>query len=138
MVSRSTRDLVYERAGQRCEYCGMTDSGVSPLEIDHIQAIQHYGSDEPDNLALACGQCNMFKGPNLASVDRQTRQKVFLFHPRDDNWSEHFNIEDDGRIVGKTIMGRATADLLRVNDFGYQKTRRRLVRLGLWMPPGQA
>jgi hypothetical protein len=30
------------------------------------------GSDDPDNLALACHHCNLHKGPNLAGVDPRT------------------------------------------------------------------
>jgi hypothetical protein len=57
----------------------------------------------------------LLKGPNLSSVDPETKRVVRLFHPRRDRWSDHFGL-DAGIIVGKTPVGRATAFLFRMND----------------------
>jgi hypothetical protein len=46
---------------------------------------------EPNNLALACWNCNLKKGPNLSGVDPNTGQVVALFHPRQDEWDEDFS-----------------------------------------------
>jgi hypothetical protein len=81
---------------------------------EHIVARQHRGSDEHDNLALACHHCNVHKGPNLSGIDRQTNQLVRLFHPRRDDWHEHFRPEGL-LIVGLTPTGRATVDVLMMN-----------------------
>ena len=56
MIDAATRRLVRERAGHRCEYCGMLQAQQSfPFfHVDHIIALQHGGTDEPDNLALSC------------------------------------------------------------------------------------
>lgn len=56
MIDAATRRLVRERAGNRCEYCGMLQAQQSfPFfHVDHIIAQQHGGTDEPANLALSC------------------------------------------------------------------------------------
>jgi predicted restriction endonuclease len=52
----ATRKLVKERAGHRCEYCGISQSALplSTFHVEHIIAKQHGGSDDPNNLALSC------------------------------------------------------------------------------------
>jgi len=78
----SLRDFVRERAGNRCEYCLVPDVFVSVHEPDHIIAAQHRGATTPENLALACFDCNRYKGPNISSVDPATEQ-VGRFSIRD-------------------------------------------------------
>ena len=78
-------------------------------------ARQHEGNDDPTNLALACHRCNLKKGPNLTGIDPVTKQLARLFHPREDTWSEHFEIKEF-TINGTTPVGRATVQLLRMND----------------------
>ena len=69
------RRLVRERAGSRCEYCGMRQEfDELPFQIEHVIPRKHHGSDEEDNLALACFACNNHKGPNLSGVDPPTGQ----------------------------------------------------------------
>jgi predicted restriction endonuclease len=56
MIDAATRRLVRERAGNRCEYCGMlqVQQSFPFFHVDHIIALQHGGTDAPDNLALSC------------------------------------------------------------------------------------
>ena len=84
------------------------------FHVEHIVSRQHGGSDDPAGPALACDRCNAFKGPNLSSIDSETRTLVALFTPRADSWSDHFVIRD-GQIVGLTPRGRATVRLLNMN-----------------------
>lgn len=84
------------------------------FHIEHIVATQHRGTDEIDNLALACHRCNAYKGPNLSSVDAKTNQVVSLFHPRRQRWQEHFK-QIEGQVHGLTPTGRATVQLLQMN-----------------------
>jgi len=50
------------------------------------------------------------KGPNLSGLDPESGALVQLFHPRQDQWDEHF--ERNGVIiVGRTTIGRATVGL---------------------------
>ncbi len=87
-----TRAQVRERAGSRCEYCQLhqKDSPLAALHVEHIRPITHGGTDELENLALACIDCNLHKGPNLTGVDPETAQVTELFNPRRDVWSDHF------------------------------------------------
>lgn len=75
---------------------------------------QHGGSDDPAGLALACDRCNAYKGPNLTSIDPGTGAVAPLFHPRQDNWDDHFELRE-GYVHGKTPVGRATVRLLNMN-----------------------
>lgn len=57
-MDAATRRLVRERAGNRCEYCGLhqDESPLAVLHVEHIRPRKHGGSDETVNLALACVQ----------------------------------------------------------------------------------
>jgi hypothetical protein len=115
-MDRVTRRIVTERAGQRCEYCGMAQEAVplARFHVEHIIARQHGGSDDEANLALACHHCNLHKGPNLTGIDPETRAVVRLFHPRLDARDVHFQLQ--GRfVVGLTPIGRATVRTLAMN-----------------------
>ena len=77
------RELVRQRAGNRCEYCRLRQEHSSlVLQIEHIVARKHGGLDDPPNLVLACDRCNLHKGPNLTGIDPETNQIATLFHPR--------------------------------------------------------
>lgn len=110
------RDLVCRRAGGRCEYCLLPqEAALLTFHVDHIVALQHRGKTDPGNLALSCNWCNLTKGPNLSSIDPVTDEHVALFHPRKDVWSDHFEIHA-GEVVGVSAMGRATVELLVMNE----------------------
>jgi hypothetical protein len=85
------------------------------LHVEHVTAKQHRGSDDPENLALACNRCNSHKGPNLTSIDPESGQLIELFNPRRHVWIDHFDLHD-GAVIGLTAIGRATALLLEMND----------------------
>ena len=65
------------------EYCGLPRAAIpiATFHVDHIKAKQHEGSDDPTNLALACGHCNRRKGTNLSGIDPETGEIVPLFQP---------------------------------------------------------
>jgi hypothetical protein len=110
------RDFVRHRAGERYEYCQLRqEHSELKHHVEHIIAKQHGGSDDSDNLALACHRCNLHKGPNLTGVDPETGQVARLFHPRRDRWPEYFSFEGV-RISGLTAAGRATVHVLDLND----------------------
>ena len=84
MIAAGTRQFVWQRAKGRCEYCHLPEehAAVAPLHLEHIIARKHRGSDALNNLALACHQCNLHKGTNLASFDPDTGELTPLFNPR--------------------------------------------------------
>ncbi len=115
-MARYARDFLMARAAGRCEYCHFPATCLSlSLHVDHIIAQQHMDYDSEDNLAVACAHCNASKGPNLASIDPQTKAIVRLFNPRTDLWADHFTLAND-EIVGLTDIGRITARLLDMNN----------------------
>lgn len=115
-MSRQLFQTVRERAGQRCEYCLLSQSAFPlPFQIDHILAEKHGGETVESNLAFACTHCNRYKGPNIAGFDSETNQITRLFNPRTDIWEEHFTLNGP-RICGKTPIGRATVNVLRMNS----------------------
>ena len=117
------RQLVGQRAANRCEYCGLTqDQELLPFHVEHVIPRQHGGTDTPDNLALACHHCNLHKGPNLSGLDPQTGELTRLFHPRLDDWADHF-ARHGGEISGQTPVGRTTVQLLKMNEDGRLELR---------------
>ena len=115
-MDEATRALVRGRAGNRCEFCGLAQEAEMffTFHIEHIIARQHGGGDEPGNLALACYHCNQHKGPNLSAIDPVSGKVVRLFHPREQEWAEHF-VRNGSIIDGLTDTGRATVALLKMN-----------------------
>lgn len=109
------RQQVRARASFRCEYCSLLQDEFpfAPFHIEHVISRQHGGSDDVDNLCLACHWCNLHKGPNIATLVDDTL--VPLFHPRRDDWSLHF-ARQGNQIVGLTAVGSGTAKLLHMND----------------------
>ena len=110
------RQFVRTRAAQQCEYCGLPQEfSELRFHIEHVIPRQHGGGDDAENLALACPDCNLRKGPNLTGIDPHTGEVVRLFHPRRDRWFDHFTYEEQ-YVVGTTSVGRTTVSLLEMND----------------------
>jgi len=129
-MDSATSELVRQRAGHRCEYCHLPQpASALRLHIEHIIARQHGGADDSANLALACPECNYQKGTNLTGIDPDTGKVTPLFHPRCDQWAEHF-ARDAARIVGKSPTGRTTVWLLEMNTGDRLRWREMLLRLG--------
>ncbi|MBW3543302.1 MAG: HNH endonuclease [Planctomycetes bacterium] len=134
-MSQALRELVRQRAGQRCEYCQLPEEAFPfPFEIDHIIARKHRGATTAENLAWACYSCNAFKGPNIAGLDPASNEFTRLFHPRNDVWHAHF--EWNGPIVeARTAIGRTTLDVLELNNPESVQIRRLLIEEGRFPPP---
>jgi hypothetical protein len=115
-VDAETIRLVRHRAADRCEYCQLHASAhPAPFQTDHVIARQHGGTDNLDNLALACIHCNRYKGPNIAGIDPETGVLTRLFHPRTDSWNLHFSWRG-AEILPQSAIGRVTAVVLNMND----------------------
>lgn len=82
-IPAALRRLVFERAGGRCEYCLLHEDDVPfSHHLDHLIPLKHGGQTVSDNLALACLECNRYKGSDLAAIDPLTGQITSLFNPR--------------------------------------------------------
>jgi hypothetical protein len=110
-----TSELVWTRAGGRCEYCRIHQAQVELTHhIEHIVARKQGGSDNESNLCLACERCNLFKGSDLTGIDPATSEVERLFNPRTQAWAEHFALRG-ALIVGLTPTGRTTVRVLSMN-----------------------
>ena len=96
------RQYVAERAQGCCEYCGWPD-WLTPgsFAMEHIQPLV---------------RCNNAKYDAIDALDPATGQRVPLFNPRQDLWSDHFQwATDQLQQMGLTPTGRATVARLRLN-----------------------
>ena len=90
-MDEELRQLLWERAGDKCEYCRMPQQlDILPFQLDHIIAAKHHGPTSAANLALSCYNDNLHKGPNIAGIDPLSGELTRLFNPRQDAWAQHF------------------------------------------------
>lgn len=134
-IPSSLRQLVIQRADNRCEYCGISQVGqVATFHIDHIVPSVAGGATSADNLALACVSCSLRKGSRQRIVDPVTGQEVKVFHPRQQSWKEHFSW-NGVEVVGITATGRATVSALDLNRPTMSAIRAEEELLGRHPPP---
>lgn len=133
-MERALEQLVWDRAGARCEYCQLAVEQLTPpFQIDHIIALKHGGPTDAENLALSCYYCNSQKGPNLSGIDPLTGRVTRLFHPRKDRWIAHFQWR--GPVLsGKSAIGRATIRVLWMNRPQLVLIREALIEGGFFPP----
>jgi HNH endonuclease len=119
-----------------CEYCVVPeDYSTDFFNFDHVQPVSQNGRSELGNLARTCGICNGHKHDKTKAIDPLTQQVCRLYHPRQDNWKDHFEWSEDClRIIGKTAIGRTTVDLLQVNRKSNINLRKLLKLVGLHPP----
>ena len=103
------------RAGNRCEYCKLSQLGQeATFHIDHVVPRAAGGPTVAGNLALACVSCSLRKWANQTATDPDAGEEVSLFNPRTQSWAEHFRWDME-RIVPLTATGRATVAALAMN-----------------------
>ena len=134
-ITEEVRARVRAQAGDRCGYCRSPQRCVlGQLEIDHIIPTAAGGSDDEDNLWLACRLCNGFKGAQTHAYDPVRGRRITLFNPRRQRWSRHFQWSTDGtQVQGRTATGRATVIALQLNNVIAVMVREAWVSAG-WHP----
>jgi HNH endonuclease len=134
-MRRELEDLVWQRAGNRCEYCQLAVQSIPDLafEIDHVIAKKHRGLTRAGNLCLACFACNNHKQANIAGIDPATKKLTPLFHPRRHKWAKHFRW-DGPILVGLTPIGRVTVIVLEINLDYRVDLRQSLIDEGVFPP----
>ena len=133
-ISPALRKEVRERAQGCCEYCLLPEAqAFFPHEPDHVIATKHHGENTISNLALACFDCNRFKGSDIASIDPDSHELTQLFNPRTQEWDDHFSIVG-GIIKPLTAIGRVTESLLRLNLESRVEVRQILSTVGRYPP----
>jgi hypothetical protein len=137
-IPRSLVRLVTERAGNRCEYCGLSQLGQeATFHIDHIWPSTAGGATTADNLALACVSCSLRKGAKRTATDPDTGTDEPIFNPRQQIWAEHFRWEGS-RVEGLTPTGRATVVALTMNRPLILAIRDEEAARGRHPPPGKS
>ena len=116
-VPEHVQELVRERANELCEYCHTSERWqYIRFTIDHIIPLSQGGTNDSENLALACFHCNRYKSSHSTGVDPETGLSSGLFNPRLDTWNEHFIWSANStELIGLTPIGRATVAQLRLN-----------------------
>lgn len=126
---------VRARAGDHCEYCQLPQWGQeATFHVDHVRPVTLRGRTVFSNLALACVLCSLTKAAKTDAVDPLTGKVVSLFHPRREDWLDHFKWSLRWQIVGLTPTGRATVVALRMNRPRVLEIRRILVELDRFPP----
>jgi hypothetical protein len=141
-ISEATKQFVRERANYLCEYCHSLElRSANRFTIDHIVPRSLGGSDDIENLALACRRCNERRYNFVAGIDPETQAIVPIFNPRQQQWASHFVWTLDGTVIeGSTPIGRATCIRFDLNDMRYpendsiRQTRIFWTRTGLHPP----
>jgi hypothetical protein len=127
--------LVIARADHRCEYCGMHQSlQGATFHVEHILPQSKSGSDEPENLCLACPRCNLLKSSRTHGIDPVTGATVAIFDPLDQHWHDHFQW-NGYEITARSTVGRATIELLELNSERRQLIRSVEEHYGYFPPP---
>ncbi|NUQ76896.1 MAG: HNH endonuclease [Polyangiaceae bacterium] len=135
-VGAALRRVVQARARDLCEYCRCpAQFATQSFTVEHIVPRDIGGETALHNLAWACFGCNGHKHTSTHGVDPHTGERVALFHPRTHRWWDHFAWSADfTRIEGKTPLGRATIEVIRLNRPGIVNLRRVLAAGGLHPP----
>ena len=140
-INKVLRQLVRERAKFLCEYCHSPEwSSADLFTLEHIIPQSKGGSDELDNLALACRRCNERRYNFTTGIDLEFGIETPLFRARQQLWAEHFIWTADGiKIISLTSVGRATNNRLDLNDEfhndGFIQRARNFWIRGGWHPP---
>lgn len=103
------------------------------FHVEHIIPRTLGGNDDLLNLAWACPGCNLTKANRTTITDPVTGQKVRVFHPRLDQWTEHLFWEGYD-LVGRTPIGRALVEAFHLNHPRRIRVRQVEGRFGLFPP----
>jgi hypothetical protein len=124
--------VVRWRDADQCLYCRLRQLGQAAVfHIDHIIPRSKGGATIAENLALQCPHCSLHKSDKVDAIDPDTGLNVLLFHPLQQEWTEHFTLRPDGACIGLTPIGRASVGALRMNDPIPQAARQIQIMLGL-------
>jgi len=104
-----------------------------PFEVEHITPLSQQGTNDESNLALACRSCNLRKGIRISGIDNDSNSEVQFFHPRQNLWGEHFQVDTEtGMVMGITAVGKVTVENLKMNSAAQVAARKLWIRLGLF------
>lgn len=67
--NKTNKDKLLARDGNTCFYCACEFNETSPMTLEHLVSISHGGSNNINNLALACEPCNREVG-NMPLIEK--------------------------------------------------------------------
>ncbi len=134
--SKATRQYLEDRADGRCEYCKASVVFIPhSFTVDHIIPPSIGGTDGLENLAYACFGCNRCKYNKTTAIDPFSHQEVPIFNPRTQDWESHFTWDSNYyRILGLTLIGRATVVALNLNRPELVRMRKELIAVNRHPP----
>ncbi|MGL5941950.1 MAG: HNH endonuclease [Waterburya sp.] len=123
---------IRDRFGDCCAYCRTAEFLTAmTFEFEHIQPLSASGETVFENLCFACPSCNRHKSDRQTAIDSESGERVALFHPQQQVWTEHFAWSENGmEMKGLTAIGRATIELLQMNRPALVRAREMWVKLG--------
>ncbi len=132
------QNFVRVRANGLCEYCHTSEKWqYVRFTIDHIVPLAEGGTDDNENLALACFHGNRRKSNLLSGIDPESGLRCALFDPRRNEWAEHFVWSRSGTaLIGLTPTGRATVSQFQLNHSRIVNIRLADVAVGRHPPDG--
>ncbi len=102
---------VFERAGTRCEACGVSIDEMT-LEVDHIEPKSLGGKDEIDNYQALCYVCNSSKR-NTSSTDFHKLSRLYDERQGGCLFCD-VQVSDTQRMVSENALAYATRDAFPV------------------------
>jgi len=101
MKEQYPNQKVYERYGFKCVYCGIDGSidfetfFTANFAVDHVKPKALGGTDDPENLVLACHSCNLYKGKFDCNSVEEGREIIRQRKQIARNWYSRFVIRFD-------------------------------------------
>lgn len=86
-------------------------TGQSTVEHLRVKSVHPEGTNEYENLVLACRFCNTARGDKPHVREDGSR----LLNPRKEAWSQHFELEKH-HLVPRTTDGESTKEAYKIND----------------------
>jgi len=96
MAEQYPYQSVYERYQFKCAYCGLDGSRDfetwfnANFAVDHIKPRKCGGTDDPENLALACHSCNLYKGAIRCESIEEAKEAIRKKKRQAQDWYEKF------------------------------------------------
>lgn len=130
-IPANLKQFIIKRSKGHCEYCKCPSTFSTELfSIEHIIPRSKNGSNELDNLAYACIGCNIYKSDKIEFIDVVSQTISILYNPRKMNWVDHFIWDESLTVmIGKTAIGRATIEGLKLNRLPVKNLRRALISI---------
>ena len=96
-ISKKTRFMLFKRDAFTCQYCGRTPPNIT-LEIDHIIPVKSGGTNDEDNLIVACFDCNRGKSAeHLTTVPETVKTRTILLKEQNEQAKQYVKWLDNKR-----------------------------------------